>query len=85
MSSFGCLNYDELKMGCICCPEGQMWYKFTASAPDCCPDTTIFTMDSLDTYGELYDENGVLLTCCDDVNGRRNFKIIFSEVSMTKI
>ena len=70
------LSYDELKMGCICCPEGQMWYKFVASAPDCCPDTTIFTTGSLDTYGELYDENGVLLTCCDDVNGRRNFKII---------
>ena len=70
------IAYDEIREGYVGYPNGQVWYKFTASSPDCCPATTMFTMGSHDTYGELYDESGELLACCDDSNRGTNFKIV---------
>ena len=62
------------KEGCICCPDAEQWYRFTASISEA--DTyTIYTSGSLDTVGYLYDANGTLLASNDDSNGNRNFKI----------
>ena len=64
---------ETLISGCICCPGGEQWFKFTVPYDAA---YTIFTSGSLDTIGELSG-------CClsepvtnDDYDGRINFRIV---------
>lgn len=69
------INTESFIRGCICCPETEEWFKFTA------PETTtytIYTMGTLDTIGAIYDASGTKITCNDDYvyGGNLNFRII---------
>lgn len=68
------INTESFIRGCICCPETEEWFKFTA------PETTtytIYTIGTLDTIGAIYDASGTKITCNDDyVYGNLNFRII---------
>ena len=66
---------ESLIIGCICCPEAEEWFKFTA------PQTkkyTIYTTGTLDTIGTIYNSSGTTIASNDDYfdNGNLNFRII---------
>ena len=66
---------ESLIIGCICCPETEEWFKFTA------PQTkkyTIYTTGTLDTIGTIYNSSGTTIASNDDYfdNGNLNFRII---------
>ncbi len=60
--------------GCICCPDAEIWYRFTANAINA-DEYTVFTRGSLDTMGYLYDSNGTLIASNDDGGENLNFII----------
>ena len=61
--------------GCICCPGGAQWFKFTATRTG---TYTICTTGSLDTIGTLYNSRGEEIVEVDDYEpcGKLNFRII---------
>ena len=66
---------ESFIIGCICCPETEEWFKFTA------PQTkkyTIYTTGTLDTVGTIYNSSGTTIASNDDYfdNGNLNFRII---------
>ena len=66
---------ESLIIGCICCPENEEWFKFTA------PETrtySIYTIGTLDTVGAIYDSSGTVIDDNDDYfdEGNLNFRII---------
>ena len=77
------LRFNEWKNGSIACPCDEVWYKFVANASaahlnGAKGQYTIYTKSSMDTWGELYDSNGVLLNNArndDDAGDYYNFSI----------
>ena len=74
MSSAIHLRLNSWHSGEICCPEGEMWYSFTASVSNA-SQYTVYTSGSLDTMGCLYDADGELIDSDDDSGGDLNFSI----------
>ena len=68
------IGFDTWVSGSIICPDDEIWYKFTANQ---CGKYTIYTDGSLDTYGYLYDCNGLELCCNDDSVNGVNFSITY--------
>ena len=74
------LTLNTWEKGCICCPEGEVWYKFVAydnvshKTSDIVKHT-ITTTGSLNTRGTLYDSNGNFIVLDDSDGGGNNFKI----------
>lgn len=66
--------------GCIGCPGGEVWYKFTTIASEAHPNGSkgwygIQTQGSLDTMGYLYDAYGNQIDYDDSSGNNMNFKI----------
>lgn len=62
------------KSGRIHLPGKEQWFKFTASISNA-TEYIIYTSGSLNTVGNLYNANGILIASNDDSNGNCNFKI----------
>ena len=65
---------EKVVNGCICCPGAEQWFKFTVPEEK---NYTIFTKGSLDTVGQVFNEEETQIGEGDDneANGSLNFRI----------
>ena len=68
------LTLNSWQSGEICCPDAEIWYKFT---PGTSAYYTVYTIGSLDTYGYLYDSNSNQIDSDDDNGTGMNFKMVY--------
>lgn len=75
METAATISEESHTSGCICCPGGEQWFKFTAQKTG---KYTILTTGSFDTIGTLYDCHGNQIVEVDDYApcGKINFRII---------